>query len=149
MHNLITDFIYKMPEKIKDMKSRNEESIRMTEEFAFASSASGAYAAGSLAASSTAAHQGLGYYPMMNASSYGYYGYYSGAGGVGVAGGIAVAAATAAGVHPVGLHRTLSNQVMAAANENHDFEDLLNLVSVSIDIFKVEIEELIENKCYF
>lgn len=32
VHNLITDFIYKIPEKIKDMRNRNEEIIRLVED---------------------------------------------------------------------------------------------------------------------
>jgi hypothetical protein len=32
VHNLITDFIYKLPEKIKDMRNKNEEVVKYAEE---------------------------------------------------------------------------------------------------------------------
>lgn len=32
VHNLITDFIYKMPEKIKDMRNKNEELVKLNED---------------------------------------------------------------------------------------------------------------------
>jgi hypothetical protein len=80
MHNLITDFIYRMPDKIKDMRNRNEDLQRLVED---------SYSSQN-----------------PNLSSF----YYS----------------------------TYGNQSMyrqpAVANENHDFEDFLNMVSCTATV---------------
>jgi len=116
---LITDFIYKLPEKIKDMKSRNEDLIRMAEDLHPSQMAAGYQS---------------------NLSAYYYY-YGAGAVGGGVGGGMgggssgSMIAAPGQGVggggggmlHLQSMHKPVSSQVIAA-NENHDFEDLLNLV---------------------
>lgn len=139
MHNLIADFIFKMPEKIKDMKSRNEESVRLAEEYALAaasSASSGLYpTATGLNPTTGSVNQAHYSYYHHQSNLNAYYGgyYYPGGANVSIAGGSGIPGsapnATSHGSNPA-LHRSISAQVMVAANENHDFEDLLNLVSV-------------------
>ena len=62
VHGLITDFIYKMPEKIKDMRNKNDELFRHAEELYSAQSSAAAAAAAAAASASAAAASNASFY---------------------------------------------------------------------------------------
>lgn len=117
IHNLITDFIYKMPEKIKELRNRNQEVSRLVEDsFANQTSMPGSGNAGG----------GFGsFYNYPSSSSF--YNYPQGGqqGGGGFGGSHYQSQGQMFGGGAGGIKIKVTPP---GANENHDFEDFLNLI---------------------
>jgi hypothetical protein len=94
VHSMITDFIYKMPEKIKDLRNRNEEVSRLIDDSYANQTAVGAsnpyFQHGGNLQGSLYHHNSFGAQQMLSAA----------------------------------------NKAANLANENHGFEDFLNLVFI-------------------
>ena len=114
IHNLVTDFIYKMPEKIKELRNRNQEVSRLVEDsFANQTSMPSSGGAGGFG-SSFYNYQASGPFYNYPHGQQGGFGSHHQSQGQMFGGGAGI--------------KIKVTPPAASGNENHDFEDFLNLI---------------------